>query len=117
MLIMLEGTKGFLGGADHLDPLKFPMQYRELICQQNQIGWRNFLLGRWSRQWVWQQHNSDWIDNTANSWALQLIRCIWDELWELWESRNRDKHGTNAKTRYEAERATLQREITLLYES
>ena len=51
MMILHDGAVGYLQCRDHLDPLKYPSQYRPLIQQQNTIGWLNFLQGRWSKEW------------------------------------------------------------------
>jgi hypothetical protein len=113
--VMLEGVLLFLQGADHLDPSTVPPPYRELVRQQNRIGWLNFLNGRWSLEWKKLQSNFCQPESGNSQWASQMIRTLWESIFEVWEQRNKDLHGVDAATRNAAERVVFSREIRELY--
>ena len=112
---MLEGVFLFLQGADHLDPSTVPPPYRELVRQQNRIGWLNFLRGRWSLEWKRLQSNFYKPESGNGQWASQMIRTLWESIYKGWEQHNKDLHGVDAATRNAAERVVLSREIRELY--
>ncbi len=112
---MLEGFFLFLQGADHLDPSTVPPDYRELVRQQNRIGWMNFLLGRWSLEWNRLQTRYYQPESGTSQWASQMIRTLWESVYDVWEQRNKDLHGVDAVTRNAAQRVVLQQEIRELY--
>jgi hypothetical protein len=117
ILIMVEGAMQFLQGRHSYDPQEVPAKYRELVKQQNKIGWLNFLRGRWSLEWTRLQHKHHQPKSDGDTWASQLIRTIWDQFFEMWLQRNRDLHGEEAAEQYAAERLVFHREITQLYDS
>ncbi len=113
--VMMEGVNLFLRGEEYLDPVIVPPQYRELVRQQNRIGWLNFLRGRWSLEWSRLQTASQHPDSISSQWASQLIRTLWESIYEIWDQRNKDLHGVDAVARNAAERLVLCREIQHVY--
>jgi hypothetical protein len=132
MEIMYEGALGYLQGKEYLDPLRFEDCYRELIRQQNRIGWLNFLKGRWSLLWNKQQRHymlepkPNYTSKSKqkskrksgnSNWSVTMMRQIWDSLYSLWEQRNKDLHGHDPKTQQEARKRLYLREIQMYYDN
>ena len=129
MMILHDGAVGYLQCRDHLDPLKYPSQYRPLIQQQNTIGWLNFLQGRWSNEWkrLQFQYNQSLPPpktkkdkqkqgKAQKNWTVTMIRQIWDSIYTLWEQRNKDLHGSDTQSQYNVKRQLYTREIQHYYE-
>ena len=51
LAVMYDGCLAYLRGQDHIQPNRYDNDLRELVRQQNRIGWLNFLRGRWSKEW------------------------------------------------------------------
>lgn len=115
--IMLDGISNYLNGSDHLNPLAVGPHYRELVRQQNRIGWLNFLRGRWSLEWTRLQVLYFRPESGRGQWATQLIKTLWDSIYKTWEQRNDDLHGTDAATQAKADRVVYQREIQMYYDA
>ena len=120
---MLDGLEShFVPGHDPPQPEEHQEQYREAIRQQSAIGWRNFIKGRWSKEWrrlqaIYYDSQPEQIEgHNQTSWATSLIRKMWDQWYEMWESRNKDRHGGDAAASAEADRVQAIREIEMLYE-
>jgi hypothetical protein len=77
--------------------------YELLIQQQNQIGWKHIFLGRFSWAWVdLQDAHYATRPNPKKSckgakWQVAIIKKLWDNWYLLWESRNNDLHGADAR--------------------
>ena len=130
MSIMLDGVEKYLLGDSVLqdntllDPLKYSSEYRELVHQQNAIGWLNFMRGRWSLEWTRLQFVKTKKrlqvgkgTTSKGNWAATIIRIMWDSIYAAWTQRNNERHGTDKETHNAAEWLLLQREIKSLYES
>jgi hypothetical protein len=125
--IIIKGLESYLLGTNFPQTTEYPLHYYQLIRDQNQIGWINFLRGRWSLRWTTSQAKYYRANpcpappdrrtrpNNPNRWACKVLKTIWTEWYSMWENQNKDRHGFNAKTRDIAQREQLSREITQLY--
>ena len=107
---------------DAVSPVLFPLEVRVLIQKQNNIGWRQILRGRFSREWQRIQNNyymthkrKSLFKRTGERWQQQFISVIWCSWFQLWSLRNGEVHGTNAATRAEAQRREVGRQIDEIY--
>ena len=109
---------------DAVSPCLFPMEVRRLIIQQNEIGWRQIVRGRFSTEW--ERLQNDYYNRhrkktryrrTGTMWQKQLILLIWELWFELWKLRNDQIHGTTAETRAQADRRDMERQLTAIYAS
>ena len=118
--IALEGLTSFLEGRA-VDIHDLPDKYHKLLEEQDEIGWNNFLKGRWSKEWsrLQEEHlisigaKTDRLNGT--SWATNMIGTIWTDWFELWTMRNEDRHGKDKSSRASAKRGQMIREVEALY--
>ena len=69
---------------------------RAAIIDQEQIGWDNFLLGRWSKKW--QKVQQRYITHTKSrrsslQWTTCIINKFLRTVWDIWNFRNALVHG------------------------
>jgi hypothetical protein len=65
---------------------------------QDQIGWKNFLLGRVTG--FWRDAQDEWIVQTSTKWQRSsakwlsslTTRAIWEVSWDMWMQRNAVYH-------------------------
>ena len=87
---------------------------RKAITQQDQIGWKQFVLGFWAKTWrdCQTQHLKNINSPTS---ALLLLskaqRRIWQIAWELWNQRNQHLHGEQHSIP-EVEKQAINAEVT-----
>ena len=76
-------------------PVHFAQSIRPVILAQCQLGWENFVLGRWCPAWRHHQaaHYIN-IDSRKSSlrWATALIHKLHLTAWDLWQYRNHRLH-------------------------
>ena len=99
-------------GDIQLDPNPFSDDLRNLIIEQNAIGWRQIFSGRFSQEWsVVQQaqyhrlrstQSQGQRKRTGDRWQVQLIGTIWKAWDRRWATRNKAVHGHNATARQQA---------------
>ena len=97
-----------------------------LIHQQNRIGWRQIFHGRFSREWVRiqdshyrrtrSQEHLQGKHYTGEKWLMGLILFVWDKWYTLWKQRTQELHGCDQRTRAEAERSDVRRQLHAIYE-
>jgi hypothetical protein len=51
---------------------------------------------------------------TGHRWQVSIIGILWDQWWVLWESRNPDLHGEDARSRAQAETLEVHRKGYLM---
>ena len=102
----------------------FPLATRRLIHQQNRIGWRHIYNGRFSSEWARLQgdyyhnhRNHTKYRRTGMQWQHNLITSIWKMWLQLWTMRNADVHGHTLRAQEAAERQTLTRALTVIYDN
>ena len=121
--ILIEGVHLWFTSDNTLMPNQYPVKYRQLIRQQNRIGWRQLFNGRLSREWanlqndyiyvrhqrLQETHQSAQKDGAYSTlsdrrngltWTAAIIQEIWDRWFELWAMRNADVHGNDQQTRH-----------------
>jgi hypothetical protein len=103
-------------------PEPFPFEdfdMPEVFNSQALIGWEQLLLGRFSQSWVKAQdaYLGPRATKTKNgtTWLTAVIDLIFKEWYQLWESRNDDRHGKDQTTKAAAEKAQVIREVQQLF--
>ena len=83
------------------------------LCHQQQIGWFNFILGFWSKNFLQCQQEHLQQRNSEKSPYLLLAsvqRKIWKIAWDIWEHRNKFLHETN-HSYHPTEKRAIDKEI------
>ncbi|KAI2502333.1 hypothetical protein MHU86_12137 [Fragilaria crotonensis] len=109
-----------------VSPIFYPVELREIIRQQNDIGWRQIFNGRFSKEWsiaqdayyrrVLPKPGGTLARRSGARWQRQLILAVWDWWFELWKSRNEDVHGADQRTQAEAQRREVTRRLGEIYD-
>ena len=108
-----------------VSPILYPLDARQLIVQQNAIGWGQVLHGRFSLEWAriqqdyYHKHRTKVDVNKRRDgaqWQVKLISLMWDHWRKVWSLRNADVHGHDTITRSRAARASLARELREVYD-
>jgi hypothetical protein len=66
--------------------------------EQNQIGWENWLKGRWSMIWATLINydianvDSGIKHNTSEKWANEILKLNWEFVFNIWLERNKSEH-------------------------
>ena len=84
-------------------------------CQE-QIGWDQLLKGRFSKQWACESLLPTTQQRAKVNWTVSVIEFIFVQWWQLWESRNQDRHGRDLATKLQAAHLQAHRELRLLYD-
>jgi hypothetical protein len=125
--ILLDGIQGWLKSTDpesyQLDTAIYDDEYERLIVHQNRIGWKHIFLGRFCWEWVDLQdaHYVTRPNSTGKKrrkgakWQVAIIGRMWDTWYLLWESRNTDLHGADARQRALVERRNALQTLRELY--
>jgi hypothetical protein len=113
-----------------LSPILFPSDVRQVIIQQNKIGWRQVFNGRFAMAWASVQADftarqvQRSTANTKNQqrkkgkqWQKKFITEIWKQWFILWKQRNELVHGTTQSTRQDAIRRTAAAELRAIYDT
>ena len=90
-----------------LNPDDYIIPVRPIIIQQNAIGWRHLFNGRFGKAWsVYQDQyyksqpsQSSKHMATGEKWQVSIILYIWDKWFTLWQQRNQEVHGHDARTK------------------
>ena len=69
---------------------------RDAIEDQANIGWNNFVMGRWSKKWRLVQQR--YIKQTKSKrsslrWTTSIINKLLNVVWDIWNFRNSLIHG------------------------
>ena len=67
-----------------------------IVNNQDNIGWNNFSLGRWSP--LWQQAQALYYQRigskkSAKRWTSAIVHHLMMTRWDLWQFRNKIKHS------------------------
>ena len=126
--ILIDGIKGWLDSEDpesyRLESALYDDEFHRLIEQQNTIGWNQVFLGRFSWEWSDMQDayyvtRPDYNPKKSRKgakWQILIIGRLWTQWYLLWESRNKDVHGADAKQSAEVERRNALRTLNDLYD-
>ncbi|KAG7351348.1 hypothetical protein IV203_010708 [Nitzschia inconspicua] len=100
-----------------------PEPMAHLLHSQTTIGLDNFLLGRWSKHWTtlqlqYLQWNHIEVKNKNHvlSWSSNIIRLMWDHCYKEWKTRNKARHGNNAKDNTQRQLEKAHQTIRDLYD-
>lgn len=119
--LLLDGLRQwFISTTDlHLCPERYHPALRNIIIEQNKIGWIQIFLGRFSTAWSQLQrhfsscHSSTNDQNPQDSdWQAKLIQLIWAQWYSLWKQWNYEVHGHDERTRAEASKREVRRQLT-----
>jgi exonuclease III len=92
--------------------------YIQLRHSQDDIGWDQFLRGKLSEDWNRLQHRyacRHSKNEQSKNWLQWLVRYMASQLYNLWLSRNRDRHGHDSASQYQAKLLQTRRDITEMY--
>ena len=97
---------------------------QRLIRQQNNIGWKQIFLGRFSYEWsemqevfyVTRPHVNPKKRRKGAQWQVAIITCLWEQWYILWTNRNSDLHGADTAQRAHIDRQNALRTLRDLYE-
>ena len=67
-----------------------------IVNDQENIGWKNFSLGRWSPLWQQAQalhYQRIGSKKSAKRWTFAIIHHLMMTRWDLWQFRNKMKHA------------------------
>jgi hypothetical protein len=118
--ILLNGMNCWLQQVQ-FDDGGIPFQYHALLQDQHDIGWYNIFLAQFATQWA---HNQTLFLQTlptpikglsGNKWVSAICTVITKAWLELWDLRNKDRHGADSNLKSVALHAQAVREITILY--
>lgn len=125
--ILLDGLQGWLECEDpdgyQLADSLYEDEFTGLIAQQNKIGWHQVFLGRFNEKWSEMQDVYYTTRPTYNPkkcrtglhWQVAIIGNIWDQWYLLWEQRNQDVHGADARLMAQTERRNVLRTLREIY--
>ena len=83
---------------------------------QEAIGWEQILKGIFSS--LWNTHIVLKSQRQAHTnWTAEVIDCIFQHWWLLWEMRNQDQHGCDTLTQAQASTLQAHRELQQLYDT
>ena len=104
-----------------VSPILYPLDVRQLLLEQNAIGWRQLFSGRFSLEWSKIQHACYYYSKhrqkarnqrrDGSQWQVKLIGVMWDQWRLVWRMRNEAVHCHDAATRASAERAATDRNL------
>ncbi|KAI2495435.1 hypothetical protein MHU86_19067 [Fragilaria crotonensis] len=105
-------------------PIFFSTDVRALITQQNSIGWRQTINGRFSAEWsrIQDDHYARLRSQrgtqdrrSGHRWQTKLICLIWKEWQKLWKIRNEELHGSDAADRAMREKREISAQLREVY--
>ena len=99
-------------------------QIQRLITRQNDIGWHQLFLGRFSNNWseIQEDHYAKMINTkagkqrTGQRWQQAITNEILAQWFQVWSMRNKDLHGDNESARARADREEVERTLRDLYD-
>lgn len=118
--MFLEGLECWMRGTE-LNREKHLARHRELVTQQDSIGWDNLLKGRLANQWKKKQTehlqslNIENPERKGKQWPRLIVHVLWDKFLELWQARNQHKHGLDTCSKSIAKRNQVLLELQMAY--
>ena len=82
-------------------PLDHPYAFRDVIWPQNQIGWDQLFVGKFTQEWLEVFNN---LERSANKgckkiddyiWGVSLVQRVLTSVISCWEKRNAVVHSKN----------------------
>ena len=121
LAILLNGIRCWLSLLP-FDEGGIPPQYQDLLDDQSSIGWYHVFTGRMSLQWSTLQdaylrrHQIKIKGLSGAKWTRKVATIIITAWCDLWDSRNKDRHGRDAAHKKVALHEQVTREIEILYQ-
>jgi hypothetical protein len=118
--IITKGLESWFSGV-LLSTDGFPLDFHQLIHEQNAIGWYALLHGFSSRQWTTHQHthlfHNDKVTKTVTGalWMVTLLQVIWDQSFVLWDLYKSDLNGIDVKAQATIKKRHLRQKIQALH--
>ena len=118
--ILCNGMKSWLQKLP-FDEGGIPSKYQLLLDSQRDIGWYHIFLARFTKQWSHLQSQYLHSQNikikglTGDSWTKIMSTTIIILWLELWDARNKDRHGKDSTQISKLAHEQAIREITILY--
>ena len=117
--LLLAGLQAVLADGN-LEEISVPdtPTARRIAAAQAAIGWPEILKGRLSHEWrkAMQRHLGHYDPWTNGmTWTATIAETLLRGWLDLWELRNADRHGRDARSKAEAIRQQTLRELELLY--
>ena len=83
--LVLDGIMSVFEDSQ-MDPNSYSEQYREIVTQQNLIGWNNFFKGRWTKEWAVTQeaHLKQTGKFSAKCSGITWVTNLIDTMWKDW---------------------------------
>ena len=78
----------------------YPSVVRVAILEQNEIGWDNFMIGRWSTKWQEAQEIFLLQSKSKRSslrWTTAIIKKLLEMCWNIWDFRNGQVNGKGSE--------------------
>jgi hypothetical protein len=72
-----------------------PQQYHHLINTQQELGWNQIILGRWSREWSVLFNPHDY--KQGQKLAIRKLTLVWKAMLQLWHYRCDKQHEDSNK--------------------
>ena len=117
MTILVRGIKAW---RNHIpfDITNLEPCYRELIHEQDKIGWRQIFNGRWSKKWIRLQRKHDKLTGSDNpDWGKQILTLIWNHWEKVWKIRNDIQHGENPEDKVKIRTKNAKAELKSIYDN
>ena len=119
--LMLAGVATVLTPGGNLQAIPAHPSVQHVAKAQEEIGWEQILKGRFAMEWRQhqRQHKGPEVEgkkDSVQSWMTSIINTIFEQFWEVWTLRNGDKHGTDAASRAQVEKAQAIRELEIFYD-
>lgn len=120
--LLVDGLESWFSGEDSplLNQDNYPADLHLIISQQEKVGWKHLLLGRFVQEWrrVQRKYSECVVPaerserpstnaRTSEQWLCGLIKVIWEQLFTLCEERHQDLHGRDSS----AEQSHLWQEV------
>ena len=97
--LFLQGLKAWRN-INTLPVSHLPRELREVLQEQDNIGWRQIFNGRISSKWARIQEQFETTHNLPNQrWGSKIMEVIWQQWDVLWKERNDIQHGTDPASR------------------
>jgi hypothetical protein len=123
--LLLDGLRKWFSSSS-TDITILPENYhptlRQIIRQQNKIGWAQIFSGRFGTAWskhqkyyATNQSGSDYLDHSSSAWQSNVIQLVWEQWYGVWKMRNQEIFGHNEQSRKEASKREVRRQLTEIY--
>jgi hypothetical protein len=104
-----------------ITPVHVHPEVAHVAASQDEIGWGQLLKGRFTKQWGEFQNaylgSKATTCNNGTTWLTSIIDAFLKQWWQLWESRNQDRHGKDKDAQNQATKAQAIRDLQIFYDT